>query len=218
MSTEQQTGPSRTTAATPLEHRTIRPRILYFGTPVALVSTTNDDGTPNLAPISSVWALGHLLVLGLGATGQTARNLAARPEFTVCFPAAGDWEHVERLAPLTGRDPVPPGKPPGCRFEADKFGAAGLTPQESQVVAPPRVAECPLQLEARVARADADASGDLTVVQADVLRVHADTRMVVPGTEHVDPSLWNPLIYNFRHYFGLGRRHGHSYRAETPGS
>ncbi|MEO3745051.1 hypothetical protein [Plantactinospora sp. B5E13] len=39
-------------------HLTIRPRIWYFGTPVVLVSTENADGTANLAPISSAWALG----------------------------------------------------------------------------------------------------------------------------------------------------------------
>lgn len=218
MTTDQRTAPGRTAPAAPLVHRAIRPRILYFGTPVVLISTVNDDGTPNLAPISSAWALGYLLVLGLGATGQTARNLAARPELAASFPAAEDWAGVERLAPLTGRSPVPPGKPPGCRFEADKFAAAGLTPQESQRVAPPRVAECPLQLEARAMRVDADASGDFTVVQAEVLRVHADERLVVPGTDHVDPARWNPMIYSFRHYFGLGRQHGHSHRSETPGS
>jgi flavin reductase (DIM6/NTAB) family NADH-FMN oxidoreductase RutF len=218
MTTDQRTGPGRAAPAAPLTHRTIRPRILYFGTPVVLISTVNDDGTPNLAPISSAWALGYLLVLGLGATGQTARNLAERPELVASFPAAEDWASVERLAPLTGRRPVPPGKPPGCRFEADKFAAAGLTPQESQRVAPPRVAECPLQLEARAVRVDADASGDLTVVQAEVLRVHADEDVVVPGTDHVDPARWNPMIYSFRHYFGLGRQYGHSHRSETPGS
>jgi hypothetical protein len=25
----------------------------------------------------------------------------------------------------------------------------------------------------------------------------------VPGTHHVDPSIWSPLIFNFRHYHGL---------------
>ena len=29
-------------------HKTIEPTILYFGTPVALISTMNPDGTPNL--------------------------------------------------------------------------------------------------------------------------------------------------------------------------
>ncbi|MBQ0901029.1 hypothetical protein [Micromonospora sp. U21] len=81
------------------EHLTITPSILYFGTPVALLSTENDDGSANLAPISSAWALGQV---------------------------------------------------------------------------------------------------------------------VVPGTNHVDPAAWHPLIYNFRHYFGLGAELGHSFRSETP--
>ncbi len=36
-------------------HRVSEPAILYFGTPVVLVSTLNADGSPNLAPISSVF-------------------------------------------------------------------------------------------------------------------------------------------------------------------
>ena len=37
-------------------HTTIDPAILYFGTPVVLVSSTNDDGSFNLAPMSSAWS------------------------------------------------------------------------------------------------------------------------------------------------------------------
>ena len=36
-------------------HQTIEPAILYFGTPVVLISTLNEDGSPNLAPMSSAW-------------------------------------------------------------------------------------------------------------------------------------------------------------------
>jgi flavin reductase (DIM6/NTAB) family NADH-FMN oxidoreductase RutF len=38
-------------------HTSIEPGILYFGTPVVLISTINPDGTANLAPMSSalVW-------------------------------------------------------------------------------------------------------------------------------------------------------------------
>lgn len=53
-------------------HRTIEPTILYFGTPVALISTLNPDGTPNLAPMSSAWWLGWSCMLGLGQMGQTS--------------------------------------------------------------------------------------------------------------------------------------------------
>ncbi|HEX9231535.1 MAG TPA: hypothetical protein VF869_06485 [Jatrophihabitantaceae bacterium] len=41
------------TQTLPTEHVTIAPSILYFGTPVVLISTENADSTPNLAPMSS---------------------------------------------------------------------------------------------------------------------------------------------------------------------
>jgi predicted nucleic acid-binding protein len=45
--------------------RTIEPKILYFGTPVAIVSSLNEDGTP--IPTNDLWiaalVLQHDLVL-----------------------------------------------------------------------------------------------------------------------------------------------------------
>ncbi|MGC4997971.1 MULTISPECIES: flavin reductase family protein [unclassified Streptomyces] len=198
------------------DHTAIEPSILYFGTPVVLLSTENEDGTFNLAPMSSAWALGRTVVLGLGSEGQTARNLRARPDLVINLPAPDQWPAVERLAPLTGRDPVPPTKAAGCRFEPDKFAAAGLGEEPSHVVRPPRVAECPLHLEARAERIRPDLSGDCVIVETTVLKIHAAPHLVVPGTHHIDPSAWSPLIYNFRHYFGLGPELGSSYRTQTP--
>jgi hypothetical protein len=40
---------------------TYDPKTLYFGTPVALVSSLNEDGTTDLAPLSSFWARGWTL-------------------------------------------------------------------------------------------------------------------------------------------------------------
>ncbi|MEV4069915.1 flavin reductase family protein [Nonomuraea fuscirosea] len=197
-------------------HVVIEPSILYFGTPVVLLSTENEDGSFNLAPMSSAWALGQTVVLGLGREGQTARNLGERPDLVINLPGPALWPAVERLAPLTGRNPVPSTKAKGCRFEPDKFGAAGLHGEASHVVRPPRVAECPIQLEARAERVRPDVHGTFVIVEALVRKVHADPRLLVPGTDHVDPAAWSPLVYNFRHYFGLGPELGHSYRTETP--
>ncbi len=61
----------------------------------------------------------------------------------------------------------------------------------------------------------ADAAEHFRIIEAQVLRVHCDPRIVVPGTQHIDPAVWSPLIYNFRHYFGLSRELGHSFRSET---
>ncbi|WP_338703112.1 flavin reductase family protein [Streptomyces sp. Q6] len=204
--------------ATPLPHLRVEPSILYFGTPVVLLSTENPNGTFNLAPMSSAWALGRTVVLGLGADGRTARNLAVRPDMVINLPGPGQWQAVERLAPLTGCDPVPATKAPGCRYEPDKFGVAGLTPQPSVAVRPPRVAECPLQLEARAVDVRPDAGGGFVVVEAAVREVHASADVVVPGTDHIDPVAWSPLVYNFRHYFGLGPELGHTYRSATAGA
>jgi len=43
----------------------ISPKILYLGTPLALITSVNEDSSPNLAPVSSFWALGWTITLGL---------------------------------------------------------------------------------------------------------------------------------------------------------
>ena len=37
----------------PIKHKTVRPPVLYIGTPVALITTCNEDGTANISPMSS---------------------------------------------------------------------------------------------------------------------------------------------------------------------
>src|SRR5262245_43067982 len=153
-------------AARTAGHVTIAPTILYFGTPVVLLSTENENGSFNLAPMSSAWALGQLIVLGLGAEGQTAQNLRSRHDLVINVPAPAQWQAVERLAPLTGRSPVPKHKRGTFRFEQGKFAAAGLRPEPSQLVRPPRVAECPLQMEARAVEVLPGVTGEFLIVQA----------------------------------------------------
>jgi flavin reductase (DIM6/NTAB) family NADH-FMN oxidoreductase RutF len=196
-------------------HVRIEPSILYFGTPVVLLTTLNPDGTANLAPMSSAWALGYTVVLGLGRSGQTLANLARTGECVINLPSAELWSNVERLAPLTGMHPVPEVKAEQFSYEPRKFEAAGLTAQASEVVTPPRVAECPLQLEAEVVGitpigADATAAS----VEARVVAVHAMPALVVEGTQRIDVERWSPLLYVFRHYFGTGDELGRSFRAE----
>lgn len=67
--------------------RTIEPKILYFGTPVALISSLNEDGTTNLAPMSSFWTLGWTLMPGRLDETKTAENLARNPECVINLPS-----------------------------------------------------------------------------------------------------------------------------------
>ncbi|MDN6459321.1 MAG: hypothetical protein L0K03_05985, partial [Bifidobacterium crudilactis] len=61
-------------------HIDITPGMLYYGNTVTLLSTLNADGSTNLAPMSSTWALGNTIVLGMGLGSQTAQTLAERNE------------------------------------------------------------------------------------------------------------------------------------------
>ncbi|MGW9630205.1 flavin reductase family protein [Agromyces sp. NPDC055520] len=207
-----------TEAADPTDaHLTIRPKMLYVGTPVFLVATVNPDGSFNLAPASSYWALGQMLVLGLETDGQSAQNLLERPELTVSFPDPELWPAVERLASVTGRHPVPSAKAASYRHASDKLEVSGLSFEPSELVAPPRVRECKLQFEAAMRRAT-PGLGDYLMVEAEVVRVHAAREIVVPGTDHVDPRAWQPTIYSFRHYFGIGAEVGWRSTSDTPSS
>lgn len=197
------------------DHLVIEPSVLYVGTPVYLVVTENADGSPNLAPASSHWALGRMLVLGLEADGQSAQNLVERPQLTVNFPAARQWRQVERLSTVTGRDPVPEAKAGQYRFEPRKFELAGFTPQPSDLVTPPRVREAPLQFEGEVRRMTPGVDPGYFMVEVEVVRVHALPELNVPGTQHIDPHAWHPLIYSFRHFFDRGEQVGWTRKSPT---
>jgi flavin reductase (DIM6/NTAB) family NADH-FMN oxidoreductase RutF len=206
--------PATATIEPGLRHVTIEPSVLYFGTPVALISTLNPDGTANLAPMSSSWYLGNTVVLGFGDTGQTLPNLQRCPDLVINLPSAAQRAAVERLAPLTGRYPVPDDKRERFRYEPDKFRAASLTEQPSDLVQAPRVAECPVQLEATVTGIHMAAEGGFAIVEARVLQVHVAADLVIPGTNYVDTGRWQPLFYVFRHYFSTGPDLGSNFRAE----
>ena len=204
-----------------LSFATITPNILYFGNPVAIVSSLNEDGSPNLAPISSFWALGWTMVLGLLQDTQTLDNFRRRPDCVVNLPSPEMWRSVELLAPLTGKNPVPAEKASKFRFEPDKFGTAGFTALPSESVLAPRVLECPVQLEGSVrgvhllqGEERIGKLGGGAAVEVRIVKAHVREDFVVRGN-YVDPERWQPLIYNFRHYFGLGTELGKTFRAEV---
>jgi len=189
-------------------HRTIDPTILYFGTPVALISTLNPDGTANLAPMSSAWWLGWSCMLGLGQMGQTSDNLLRTRQCVINLPSADQVSQVDRLALTTGKDPVPEKKREwGYRYQPAKFETAGFTPLASEVVAPPRVRECPVQMEG-VLQEHRPFGKNVSAhaFEVHVVRLHVDEALLVGDgpRPHIDPLRWRPLIMSFCRFFGLG--------------
>ena len=187
-------------------HRTIDPTILYFGTPVALISTLNEDGSANLAPMSSCWWLGWTAMLGLGSMGQTSDNLIRGRECVSNLPSVDQVSAVDRLALTTGKDPVPEKKRAwGYRFEREKFAEAGFTPLASDTVAPPRALECPVQLEGIVHHHRPFGKNvSANVFEVHITRLHVDEAILEPNGRHIDPARWRPLVMSFCRFFGLG--------------
>jgi flavin reductase (DIM6/NTAB) family NADH-FMN oxidoreductase RutF len=189
-------------------HRVVPLTVHYYGTPVVLVSSTNPDGTTNLAPMSSAWWLGQNAVLGLAATSRTTQNLLRSGEAVLNLAPAHLVDHVDRLALLTGTPELSRHKrETGYRYEPRKFEAAGLTREPSDLVSPDRVAECPIQLECRVSGhyvIDND-SASAHAIHVEVLRAHVADSVRLPGTHHIDPQVWDPLIMKFCDFFGGGQ-------------
>ncbi|WP_429624724.1 flavin reductase family protein [Stenotrophomonas sp. AN71] len=193
---------------------------MYPGTPVLLMTTLNDDGSNNISPLSSFWALGNRVVLGIGVQGQGYRNLQLRNECVLNFPSATQAAQVEAIARATGRDPVPAAKLAlGYQHVHDKFAQAGFTAVASAQVAPVAIAECPLQVEVTVMAMHPPSEDDdqgFVIVQGRIRCVHAHEDITVAGTQYIDVARWKPLIYLFRHYLGVGEPQGRNFRAETP--
>ncbi len=191
----------------------IYPKILYYGMPVYLLSTLNEDGTTNISPMSSSWALGKYIVLGIGLGGKAIQNIKVNRECVINLPSSSQWEHVEKIAPYTGTDNIPKFKcDMGYTYIKDKLALANLTPISSKTVKPQRIEECPLQIEARVRDIRIpDYDPFFAIVETEVIHVHAHTN-IIKGGNHIDPQKWNPLFYNFRYYFSIGEEIGRNYR------
>jgi flavin reductase (DIM6/NTAB) family NADH-FMN oxidoreductase RutF len=208
-------------------HRTVEPAILYFGTPVVLVSSENEDGTTNVAPMSSAWWLGWSCMLGFGARSKTPANILRTGECVLNLASVDQVGAVDRLARTTGSNPVPPHKVAmGYRHEPDKLGAGGLTAVPSEVVRPPRLLECPVQMEATLEGSHAILAGDearagkLIALEVRIRRVHVDEGLLMDGhQDRIDPLQWRPLIMSFQQFFGLAPQMLHHSRlGEIPES
>lgn len=193
-------------------HVTVEPAIFYLGTPVVLISSENPDGSTNIAPISSAWWLGWSCMLGLDASSRTTENLHRTRECVLNLPADSAVAMVDRLGLLTGSEAVPMHKLQlGYRRSADKFADSGFTAMPAQDVAPARIAQCPIQLEAKVvsirpfAQQDPRMAVPARAVEVRIVRAHVEESLLdAPGGRRIDPDKWKPLLMSFRRFYGIG--------------
>ncbi|KAM0516974.1 hypothetical protein ACHAPE_005086 [Trichoderma viride] len=194
-----------------MSHSVISPAILFWGTPVLLVTSENEDGTENISAVSSVWWLGHRCVLGLAAESKTPQNIIRTGQCVVNLPDDTMTHHVNLLAGTTGTEHPSASKiDRGYSYVKDKWTRAQLTPQKSDLVRPSRILECPVQMECELAENHEtmkdypDLRGAIAAIELKVLRTHVVDAIRMAGhANRIDPDRWRPLISSFQEFYGL---------------
>lgn len=194
-------------------HKTIEAKALYWGNTVILLSTIDAAGQTNITPISSSWSLGKGIVIGLSLNGKAIENLEYHPEIVLNVASADLASQVAAIERFTGKLPVPPEKEKaGFSHCADKFAAAGFTPEPSAQVRPARIRECGIQVECAVAHITR--RDGFAIVELQVRCVHA-AESLLKESDRIDATRWQPLIYNFRSYHGITASMGRNFRFEN---
>jgi flavin reductase (DIM6/NTAB) family NADH-FMN oxidoreductase RutF len=191
-------------------HNVISPAIFYWGTPVVIITTENEDGTFNMAPMSSAWWLSNHCMLGLAQASQTTKNLLRTKQCVLNLPSGHMVDAVNKLAKTTGAINMSPFKiSTGYRYVKDKFAHTGLTAAPSDVVRPPRIAECFVQMEAELVTAHDVGQGAGTsrfayALDVKIVRTHVEEGIRLSGHHNrIDPDKWRPLIMSFQEFYTL---------------
>jgi flavin reductase (DIM6/NTAB) family NADH-FMN oxidoreductase RutF len=157
--------------------------------PIAFVSTISVDGVLNLAPFSFFTAVCpkppticfcNSIRSRDGSKKDTLRNVEATGEFVVNIISE---DIATQMVACSGEFPP----------DVDEFEVSGLTPIPSDLVKPPRVKECRVQMECRLLQVVTVSSepGGGSLVLGQVLRFHLDDGIVENGL--VDPDKLRPI-------------------------
>ncbi len=166
--------------------------------PIGWISSINDQGQPNLAPFSFFNAVCAnpptvlfcpMIRSANKQPKDTLQNIRTTGEFVVNIVSG---ELVEMMNLTSVEAP----------YDVNEFDYAGLTPAQSSVVTPPRVAESPIHFECKLNRIidiSQDPGGG-SVVIGTVVHMHIDEKLLI-GEDKIDLVKLNPI----------GRLAGNSY-------
>jgi flavin reductase (DIM6/NTAB) family NADH-FMN oxidoreductase RutF len=170
---------SRMLSINPADHKVSEIYKLMVGLivprPVALVSTVDRDGVPNVAPFSFFSGVGSnpptvLFCPALRSSGDqrkdTLRNVEQTGEFVINIVSGA----IAAAANATAADVGP---------EVDEFLLAGLTAIPSEVVRAPRVAESPAQMECKLLQIvfTKQEPGAGVIVLGEIVRIHVNAEL-----------------------------------------
>jgi len=155
--------------------------------PIGWISSQDADGVLNLAPYSFFNAFNYTPpIIGFASVGRkdSLRNIEASGEFVWNLATRPLAEAMNRSSAMVGP-------------AIDEFELAGLRPQASRIVAPPRVFESPVAMECRSTQILQlrTAAGDAVptwLVLGEVVGVHIDRSLLKAGI--YDTAAAEPIL------------------------
>jgi len=163
--------------------------------PAALITSADEDGTPNIITLGEVFNISiyHPLIMGVAIRPATYSNSLIKKtgEFVINLTTVDIIEKVDLCGTVSGRNLF------------DKFKEFHLTPIPADYVKPPLIEECPVNIECKVI--DTQKVGDHDLFIGEVLAVHADEDKI---DEHgdIDFEKLDLLVYVTGSYRALGKK------------
>lgn len=160
--------------------------------PCALVvgGTMDEADVLTVAWLNVVSSTPPSVAMGLRRTRRTLELIRRTGEFTVNLPSTSQVTQVDYCGLVSGH-------------KHDKFTESGLTLEPAAVLATPLIAECPYNLECRVA--DQIEVGEYVVLIGEIVESHAEESILDETGDKVDVGALDPLVYiaGSREYRGL---------------
>jgi flavin reductase (DIM6/NTAB) family NADH-FMN oxidoreductase RutF len=141
----------------------VTPNRPVYPTPAALITSVDEDGTPNIITLGETFniSISDPVIVGIAIRKQRySHTLISRTrEYVVNLPTRAILDKVWYCGRHSGRN-------------VDKFKVTGLTPLPATVVKPPLIAECPINIECKVL--DILVIGDHDLFLGEAVAQHVD--------------------------------------------
>lgn len=178
-----------------MKKRRMTPYRPVYPSPAALITSVDRSGTPNIITLGEVFNISvrKPVIIGIAIRPATYSHalISETQEYVVNLPPARILAQVDGCGSISGRNNI------------NKFETFGLTPLPADEVAPPLIAECPVNIECKVV--GSQTIGDHDLFLGDVVAVHVDEDTLDESGEIIAERL-DMLVYITGEYWSVGEK------------
>lgn len=167
-----------------------------FPTPVVMVTTVDLQDRPNiitLAWVGIVCSSPFMVSVAIRPSRYSHALLVGLPELVLNLPSKELVAKTDYCGTVSGRD-------------VDKFSETSLTPVPADIVRPPLILECPVNLECKVETTVSLGTHDLFICRVE--KVHVETDLLDEKGK-LDYGRLAPFVYADLDYWTLAEKIGH---------